>query len=222
MTKALEAPVAEQKTVTYPRLGEWIITLSMLAFFAAAYLIAEDFPIRAALFPRMVSVLGLALSLLRIVGLVRETVRGTRARLSLPAVASAPTAVVEHPPAAASPASPDTRGEPVEAVSAPSELAIVDDDVEDDASMEYVFASAGTRAWLEAMSWIVVFFIAFFTLGAFLAVPLFALLYLRLSGNTSWSAAAVYALVTGSLIYVAFRRLVYIPLPTGLLPFLQL
>ena len=103
----------------------------------------------------------------------------------------------------------------------PSELELVDDDREDDASMEYVFATAGGRAWLEALSWIVVFFIAFFVLGAFVSVPLFAFLYLKFSGRTSWLSAAIYAVVTGVLIYVMFRELVFIPLPTGVLPFLQ-
>ncbi|MDQ3485717.1 MAG: hypothetical protein M3445_09980 [Actinomycetota bacterium] len=71
------------------------------------------------------------------------------------------------------------------------------------------------------MSWIVVFFIAFFAVGAFLSVPLFALFYLRFSGGTSWLYAGIYAVVSGVLIYLVFRQLVYIPLPTGVLPFLQ-
>ena len=123
--------------------------------------------------------------------------------------------------AAAVSASTDPDDETVGAVAVPSELEIVDDDREDDASMEYVFATAGGRAWLEALSWIVVFFIAFFVLGAFVSVPLFALLYLKFSGRTSWLSAAIYAVVTGVLIYVMFRELVFIPLPTGVLPFLQ-
>ncbi len=72
MTKAVEAPVAERETVTRPRPGEWIITLFMLAFFAGAYLIAEGYPFRAALFPQMVSALGVVLSIVRIIGLVAQ------------------------------------------------------------------------------------------------------------------------------------------------------
>ena len=236
MTKTVEAPVAEHETRTGPRPGEWVITVFMMAFFAAAYLLAEDYPFRAALFPQMVSVLGFVLSVVRLVGLVRDTVRGRRAPVPPPAVADAPTATVENSLAAAAPAgavvpaaagtgavsaNADPDRETVAAVAVPSELELVDDDREDDASMEYVFASAGGRAWLEALSWIVAFFVAFFTLGAFLSVPLFALLYLRFSGRTSWLSAVIYAVVTGVLIYVAFRELVYIPLPTGYLPFMQ-
>ncbi len=64
----------------------------MLAFFTAAYVLAEDFPYRAALFPRIVSVLGFGLSLLRLAGLIREAVRGRATPVPLPAVAPAPTA----------------------------------------------------------------------------------------------------------------------------------
>ncbi len=52
-------------------------------------------------------------------------------------------------------------------------------------------------------------------------MPLFAFFYLRFSGRTSWLAAAIYAAVTGVLIYLVFQQLVYIPLPTGYIPFLQ-
>ena len=238
MTKAVEAPVAEHEheTGTGPRPGEWVITVFMLAFFAAAYLIADDYPFRAALFPKMVSALGFLLSLIRLIGLIRDTVRGRRAPVPLPTPAQAPVADVEVPPASApaagavpaadtrasaATASTDAEPDAVGAVDTTSELTIVDDELEDDASMEYVFASAGGRAWIEALAWIVVFFVAFFTLGAFLSVPLFALLYLRFSGRTSWLSAGIYAVVTGVLIYVAFRELVYIPLPTGYLPFMQ-
>jgi hypothetical protein len=248
VTKAVEAPVSAHETVTRPRPGEWIITVLLLAFFAAGYLLAEDFPFRAALFPQMVAVLGFVLSVFRILGLIRQTVRGRRAPVSTPAVAPTPDAAGESPPAATAPpaaAAPaaaavpaaagtgataataatgdtGTAGEGPAADRLVSNLEIVDDDIEDDASMEYVFATAGGRAWLAALSWIVAFFVAFFVLGAFVSVPLFAFLYLRFSGRASWLAAGIYAAVTGVLIYLVFQQLVFIPLPTGYIPFLQL
>jgi hypothetical protein len=239
VTKAVKAPVHERETVTRPRPGEWFVTLFMLAFFAAGYLLAEDYPFRAALFPQIVSGIGFVLSLLRILGLIRQTVRSRRAHVPGPGVAGSPTATVEEPAVGAAPAgaavpaaqagsgataasaTTDTEGEPVGAVTVPSELELVDDDREDDASMEYVFATAGGRAWLAALSWIVAFFVAFFVVGAFVSVPVFAFLYLRFSGRASWWAAGAYAAVTGVLIYLVFQRLVYIPLPTGYIPFLQ-
>ena len=229
----METPLVEDTTVAGPRPGEWVFTAAMLGFFAAAYVLAEDFPFRAALLPKMVSALGLGLCLVRFVGLVRDLRRSRRRGAAAPAAAStADKPVGSPPPAASPPAAASASGVPVVTASTggagvagaglTSELAIVDDDVEDDASMEYVFASADGRAWLEALSWIVVFFVAFFALGAFLAVPLFALFYLRLSGGASWLAAGIYAAVTGVLIYLAFRQLIYIPLPAGVLPFMQI
>ena len=240
MTDVVKDEVVQDTPAT-PRPGEWAITGGMIVFFAGAYLLAQDFPFRAALFPQMVSLLGLALSLLRILALFQELRRAKRLPALTAAVPPTPAGAVETAPriataappgAAAAPAAAGTTGAAAptesttgsrtsEAFGATSDLEIVDDDVEDDASMEYVFASAGGRAWLEAMSWIVVFFIAFFALGAFLSVPIFAFFYLRFSGGTSWLSAGIYAVVSGVLIYLVFRQLVYIPLPTGVLPLLQ-
>lgn len=215
MTKIDQAQVVERVPVATPRRGEWVITGFMMAFFAAAYVLAEDFPFRAALFPKMVSVLGLLLSGLRLLGLFREARAGRRSPVP-------PVHAEKDPSAPAPPATPTgaaAAGPGLAAV--PSQLVIEDDDAEDDASMEYVFATAGGRAWFEALCWIVVFFLAFFVLGAFASVPLFALFYLRFSGRTSWLSAGLYATVTGVAIYLMFRELVYIPLPTGIFPFLQ-
>lgn len=229
--EVVQDEVVQDKTAAMARPGEWAITGFMIVFFAGAYLLAQDFPFRAALFPQMVSVLGLVLSVLRILGLVRELSRARRNPDPPSAVASTPADAVETAPknvtaappvGVTAPAVSTTGSRTSEAIGATSQLEIVDDDVEDDASMEYVFASAGGRAWLEAMAWIVVFFVAFFVVGAFLSVPLFALFYLRLSGGTSWLSAVSYAVVSGVLIYLVFRELVYIPLPTGVLPFRQI
>ncbi len=233
--------MAERETVTRPRPGEWIITAVLAAIFAAAYLVADGYPFRAALFPQMVAALGVVLSLVWMLVLVFQTVRALRAPASAPAVA-APVASVETPPAVPPAAAPADEAVPAAAAGtgataatvgagtaddAPavdrlvSNLEIVDDDIEDDASMEYVFATAGGRAWLAALAWIVAFFVSFFVIGAFVSVPLFAFLYLRFSGGTSWLAAAIYAAVTGALIYVVFQEVVFIPLPSGYIPFLQ-
>ena len=103
----------------------------------------------------------------------------------------------------------------------PVDLQIVDDEQEEDESLEYVFATAGGRAWSASLAWITAFFVSFFVLGAFITVPLFALVYLRFAGKASWWAAAAYAVVTGALIFVVFRYVVFLPLPTGVIPFLQ-
>jgi hypothetical protein len=84
-----------------------------------------------------------------------------------------------------------------------------------DDSVEYVFASAGRRAWSAALAWIGGFFVALWLLGAVPTVPLFTLLYLRFAGKASWLAAAVYAAVAGVVVAGVFGRLLSIPMPTG-------
>lgn len=193
----VEAPVSEQQDVSAPPRGDWVIAAVLLVFFAFGYILAQEWPHRAALFPQMVSAGGVLFVVLKLVGLARRTMRARAGSL--------PEQVV-----AATPASHE------EAVGA------VDDadahELDDDDSMEYVFATAGGRRWAEAMAWVAAFFVSFFVLGAYVSVPLFALVYLKVAGRTSWLGAAAYALVTGVLIYVVFAKVVYTPLPTGIIP----
>ena len=222
VTTSMEEPVPQQETTTggSPRLGEWVIAASMLGLFVFGYLAAQDWPFRAALFPKMVATVGALLSLLRLLGLALETARGRRASAPNTPVAPAP-AVPVNPQVA-----PDGARPPAADAEKPhdagSDLAIVDDEAEEDSSMEYAFASAGGRAWVAALLWIIAFFVAFFLLGVFIAVPVFALVYLKVAGKASWVAAGLYALVTGAFIYLLFRQVLFLPLPTGVTPFLQI
>ena len=233
MSKTVEASVAEQQTaakpeISRPRPGEWAITAFMLIFFAGGYLLAEDWPFRAALFPQIVAAIGFVMTVGRLVVLVVQTVRGREAASDVAVVPSTTAAVVDEQPADTTAEAKQVRTAAVEGhdrgVTEPAQgtaVTIVDDEAEEDESMEYVFATAGGRAWGAALAWIVAFFVAFFVLGVFVAVPLFALLYLKFSGRASWLAAVLYAAVTGFLIYALFRWVVYIDLPTGYIPFLQ-
>ena len=223
MSVEAEAPVTHQETTTArnPRLGEWVIAASMLGLFAFGYLAAQDWPFRAALFPQMVATLGVLLSVLRLLGLVLETVRGRRAYAPNPPVAPAP-AVAAGTQVATEATKPPAAEADKQEDDALSRVTLVDDEAEEDSSMEYAFASAGGRAWVAALLWIVAFFVAFFVLGVFIAVPVFALVYLRMAGKASWLAAGLYALVTGAFIYLLFRQVLYLPLPTVVIPFLQL
>jgi hypothetical protein len=214
----VEAPVQQQKTVLKPRPGELVISAVLLVYFAFGYLAAEGWPFRAALFPQIISAVGLVLTVLKLAGLTMRTIRGVPAPVAGPTVAQAPAAAVETVEGPADTTAPDPTSPEIETT---ADLTLVDDEAEEDESMEYVFASAGGRAWAEAMAWIVAFFVAFAVLGTFIAVPLFAVLYLRFAGKASWLSAAIYALVTGGLIYVVFRQVVYLPLPSGVFPFLQ-
>jgi len=216
-----ETMAEPQTTARGPRPGEWVIAGFMLAFFAFGYLAAEEWPFRAALFPQIISTGGVVLSVIRLIGLAVETVRGRRPHVAPPAVAPAPAAATEAPAATEA-----TEATPVAAAAEKpndplSEVTLVDDEAEEDSSMEYVFASASGRSWLAALAWIVTFFIAFFVVGVFIAVPLFALIYLKVAGKASWLSAVLYAIVTGAFIYLLFREVVYLPLPGGVFPFMQ-
>jgi len=222
----------EQPTARTPRLGEWVISGVLLVFFVGAYLLANDWPYRAALFPKIITGTGAVLCVVKLVGLTLRSIRSRRAPAEAALVPSTRAADVAESPRDSSPESESVRtaavagsSDGVDATVAESEqgapVQIVDDQQEEDESMEYVFASASGRAWASALAWIVAFFVCFFVLGAFITVPVFAFIYLRFAGRASWLAAALYAIVTGVLIFVVFRNVVYIPLPESVFPFLQ-
>ena len=199
-------------------------------FFLAAFLLSLDWPFRAALFPRIITGVGFLLGLVKLASLALAARRA-------PAHAGG-TAVVPSARAADVPVQPtDTSSEAIDVRTAAVageqsaaartdedddgsvlDVQIVDDDQEEDESMEYVFATAGGRAWAAALGWVAAFFLSFFVLGAFITVPLFAFVYLKVSGKAAWWSAALYAVVTGVLIYVVFRDVVYIPLPESIFP----
>jgi len=221
----------EHATVGVRRLGEWIISGVLLVFFVGAYLLANDWPYRAALFPKVITATGAVLCVIKLVGLTVGRIRSRRAPTGAAVVPSTRAADVAESPQDSSPESESVRTAAVAGssdrvdgtVPEPGEAApvqIVDDQQEEDESMEYVFASASGRAWASAIAWIVAFFVCFFVLGAFITVPVFAFVYLRFAGRASWLAAAIYAIVTGALIFVVFRDVVYIPLPESVFPFL--
>ena len=218
-------------TVRKPRAGDWVIAAVLLAAFVTSFVLAQGWPFRAALFPMMVSVLGGVLSLAKLAGLAVATVRSRRSPQGAAVVPSERAADLPAQPMDSSPESVNVRTAAVAAEEKrepgevtddkPANLQVVDDDQEDDETLEYVFATAGGRAWTSSLAWITAFFTSFFVLGAYITVPLFALLYLRFAGKTSWWAAAVYAAVSGAVIYVVFNNIVYIPLPEAVFPFLQ-
>lgn len=222
-----QAAMARQQAVRAPRVGDWVIAAVMLAFFLAGYFLSFQWPFRAALFPQIVCLAGAALSVIKLAGFGLAAFGARRARRDVGGTPSTRPAVLAEQPRDPAPESEGDRaaavaGEQERAADpAVSDLTIVDDEREDDASMEYVFASAGGRAWAAAIAWIAAFFIAFFVFGAYITVPLFAFVYLRFSGRASWLASAIYAAVTGVIIFVVFRDLVFIPLPESVFPFLD-
>ena len=229
---AARTPPQQVATAPTPRVGDWVIAGALLALFVGSFVLAQDWPYRAALFPMIISSAGALMAVVKLIGLALATVRSRRAPLGAAVVPSERAADLPARPMDSSPEAVNVRTAAVAAEGKrergetsedgkPEDLQIVDDDQEDDETLEYVFATAGGRAWGAALAWITAFFISFFVLGAFITVPLFALFYLRFAGKASWWAAAAYAVVTGAVIYLVFRQVVYLPLPEAVFPFLQ-
>jgi hypothetical protein len=76
-----------------------------------------------------------------------------------------------------------------------------------------VFATASRAEWLSAISWMASFFVALWVLGALIAVPLFAVVYLLAVSRSSPVLAGVYALASWAFVYGLFGRLLRLPLP---------
>jgi hypothetical protein len=163
-----------------------VLTLVLTAVFATAFWTALEWSFRAGLFPRMVTGLGLGLSVLQLVVLL------TGARRRPPTV---------QPPAAPQPAE---LPEPTEA------------DDEANLEVEYVFAHAGGRAWARSLAWIAAFFVSLYVLGLLITAPLFSLAFLRFSARVSWWASVLYAVVIGGVLYLAFEVALRLPVPPGL------
>jgi hypothetical protein len=167
-----------------------VLTAVLLVLFGWAFLEAGQWSFRAALFPRIVSGAAFVFCALH---LVQAALRLRRGAVDEPTQGHVPA------PAAAEAAA---GGE--------HENEVNEDDV------EYVFASAGGRAWGAALAWVAAFFVLLYVAGLFLTAPLFSLLYLRFAGRQSWRLSVIYAVVIGVVLYVAFEVLLGIATPPGL------
>lgn len=167
-----------------------VVTALLLALFGWAFLEAGEWSFRAYLFPRIVSGATFVFCALH---LVQAALRLRRGDVDAPAPTRVPAPVAADAAAG---------GE--------HENEVNDDDV------EYVFATAGGRAWAAALGWITGFFILLYVAGLFLTAPLFSLLYLRFGGRQSWRMSVGYAVAIGVVLYVAFELLFGIATPPGL------
>ena len=80
-----------------------------------------------------------------------------------------------------------------------------------------VFVTATRTEWISAIAWMSGFFLMLWLLGALIAVPLFAVMYLLLVAHQSIPRAGAYAVVSWLFIYGLFDRALRIPLPSGVL-----
>jgi hypothetical protein len=91
-----------------------------------------------------------------------------------------------------------------------------DDDLPPE-EVEYVFATAGRKAWLSALGWVTLFLVLTLLLGLFVASAIFAFVYLRWSGSTTWLFSSVYALILSVCLILIFRVVTFVPTPLGIL-----
>ena len=66
-----------------------------------------------------------------------------------------------------------------------------------------------------ALIWAAGFFVALWAIGLQLAIPLFALVYLRLAAGEAWPKAAAYAAVAWLFVELTFVQTLHIQLPAG-------
>lgn len=92
-----------------------------------------------------------------------------------------------------------------------------DEEEDNEAELEDVFLTATSREWVTSLGWMAAFFLALWVLGALIAVPAFAVVYLLVVSRASVVATGVYALASWAFVYGLFDRLLHIPLPPGFL-----
>ena len=90
-----------------------------------------------------------------------------------------------------------------------------DDQEQDD--VEYIFATAGKSAWIQALGWVALFLALTTALGLFVSSGIFALLYLRWGAGKPWRFSAIYAITLSVFLLAMFRWILYIPTPVGML-----
>jgi putative tricarboxylic transport membrane protein len=167
----------------HPVVADLPITIGFLALGISVVLEARGWPFRTAVFPLATGVILVGLSLIKLTAAARPFTG--RGTVHDTDVARVP------------------RGEAEERPSGPGEI----DDVSD------VFATASRREWLSAIGWMAAFFLMFWLLGALIAVPLFAVIYLRAVSGSSPAVAGLYALASWAFVYGLFGRLLRLPLP---------
>lgn len=96
-----------------------------------------------------------------------------------------------------------------------SDITTVDDD-EDSADIEYIFSTADTKTWLQALGWITTFFAGLWLLGLYITAPLFSAVYVAVVGRMRWWAALLYGVVAWALLYAIFDVLLRIRMPSGI------
>ncbi|MEX2291602.1 MAG: tripartite tricarboxylate transporter TctB family protein [Mycobacteriales bacterium] len=93
---------------------------------------------------------------------------------------------------------------------------LLDEDDLHDQDVEYVYATAGRAAWMQALAWVALFVVLLYVTGLFVTSAVFAFTYLRWGAGRSWLFSAVYAAVMSGVLYVALAVLLVVSVPEGL------
>lgn len=163
--------------------------------FAVALAMTIEWSDKAAMFPRVITGSGLLFSVACLLGCI---VRARRAQD--PGYSTAVNQSLEE----------RVHGRVEEASSEP------DGDLPPE-DVEYVFATAGRKAWLSALGWIALFLVLTVLLGLYVASAIFAFVYLRWSGRTTWLFSLAYALILSVCLVLIFRVVTFVPTPLGIL-----
>jgi hypothetical protein len=172
--------------------ADLVITVLLIALFGWALWTSLDWSFRAAVFPRMVTALGLGLVILHLLILLARPAK------------FAPGKSAPGTPAAGAPGQSDSF--PLEG----------DDELEVH-ELEYEFGHASRRTWLVNLGWVIAFFGGVFVVGLFPASLVFTLTYLRFGGGRSWRFAAIYTVIVGGVLFGFFDQMLRLSMPLGIL-----
>ena len=187
--------------------AEWAITVFLFLVFATAFAMSLNWPAQTAFLPRLLSGAGALLVLFKLVGLA----------ISARSAAVASARVAAPVGAAGKSASGDDDEKVV------TLLADVDEeDQGNEDELKDVFTSSPLKLWVEALSWLAGFFVAFYLLGLLVVLPLFSILYLHFVGKLRWWVTLLYVGGTAAFIYFLFIRLLHLPIPLGVFPLIQI
>lgn len=166
----------------------------LIVVFGYAYVEAGSWPLKAALYPRVISVGGIVLCAVLVIGLLLRALRAT------PDWAVEPERVAEGALATG-------RDDVTAAPSAAQDL--------EEGELDYVFGNAGRRAWLSAIGCVAAFLAGLLLTGLFVTVAVFTLGYLRLAAKASWVLTISYAVIATGVLYAGTQLLLHVPVPGG-------
>ena len=192
---------ARRKPVDY---GDWAITIILLFIMSGAFILAYDWPDKAAFFPRLLSGVGAAFTAIRLLVLTRETLTRGFVDVSPPA----PTAKLS---------SPDNGNNSTD-VEEEKEIIIAGADSDEEGNEEelhMIFATAGLARWSAVVGWLTLFFAGLYFASLLVILPVFTALYLRKVAKSSWLFCGLYVLATAGVMYLLFVSLLHLPLPEG-------